>query len=370
MDYADMTTTCYEAFRRLHSESALASRPEASVLLGDYFFSLFAKSILAEDRTAEAEAFAERLEAEIAEAIDVDMMRVDIGRIMSAGGKGLRTKLARLCYEIGRRYAAGGAERDEKKLESLLEVLDMLHNASLIHDDAVDDAELRRGQPTINRTSGVFAAVQSGDWLLAETMKRVSVYRGNAVDDMLTLAPLAMCEGELLQQRMRFRLSVQTTQRYFRLIECKTAALFAASCRAGALAGGAPARVVSALDRFGRLFGIAFQIRDDVLDFRPAETTGKRYAQDIRNGIFTLPVLLSAEQRMPESVAELLEKRGKSERDVDEIVAWVVGAGSLDRAKRESERLFSEAGSVLNDLGRSKYIRKLNELIGEVCAAV
>ncbi|MDR2610610.1 MAG: polyprenyl synthetase family protein [Clostridiales Family XIII bacterium] len=368
MNYTDSTTAYYEAFRRLHSERSLAARPEASILLGDYFFSLFAKSLLAENRTDEAAEIAKRLQAEITELIDEDRMKADVSRILSAGGKGLRTKLARICYDVGRRYAAGGAEHNEKELEPLLEVLDMLHNASLIHDDAVDDAELRRGQPTINRTSGVFAAVQSGDWLLAETMGRVAGYREVEIDEILTLVPLAMCEGELLQQRMRFRLSLQTTQRYFRLIGCKTAALFAASCRAGALAAGAPANVVGALDRFGRLFGIAFQIRDDVLDFCREKETGKKYAQDIRNGIFTLPVLLAAGY-MPPPITALLEKKQKSERDVDDIVAWVESTDSLDRAMRESGKLFSEAEDVLDGIGRSKYTRKLSEVVGEVCAA-
>ncbi|MDR1068626.1 MAG: polyprenyl synthetase family protein [Clostridiales Family XIII bacterium] len=360
------TEIYYNAFRRCHSERALTSRPEASVLIGDYFFSLFAKSLLMTDRLDEAPRYAERLEAEIESLLDADVMRADAGRILSAGGKGLRTKLARICYDIGRERSPDPRADGAEELEPLLEVLDILHNTSLIHDDAVDGAELRRGVPTINKTTGIFAAVQTGDWLLAEMVRRF--YRCRTpeneakVDEMFTFVPLVMCEGELIQQRIRFRLSAQTKQLYYQQIHRKTAALFAASCRAGAvIAGGTNPAVVKLLERFGRLFGIAFQIRDDVLDFCPADVTGKRHAQDIRNGIFTLPILM-AEADMPAHIRALLEKRDKSEGDIGDIVTWVTSSGSLDRARREAERLFSEAADILRSLGQSREIKKLNEL--------
>lgn len=360
------TEIYYDAFRRCHSEQALASRLEASVLLGDYFFSLFAKSLLMTGRTDEAPRYAQRLAAEIESLIDADTMKADIDRILSAGGKGLRTKLARICYDIGREDSPAASAGSAAGLEPLLDVLDILHNTSLIHDDAVDGAGLRRGVPTINRTTGIFAAVQTGDWLLAEMVRRFYRYRTPEneakIDELFTFVPLVMCEGELIQQRIRFRLSAQTKQLYYKQIHRKTAALFAASCRAGAVAaGGTDAAVVKLLERFGRLFGIAFQIRDDVLDFCSEEVTGKRYAQDIRNGIFTLPVLM-AKTGMPESVRALLEKKHKSEADVGTIAEWITSSGSLDRAKREAERLLAEATALLRDLGQSKGTKKLHEL--------
>jgi heptaprenyl diphosphate synthase len=125
--------------------------------------------------------------------------------------------------------------------------------------------------------------------------------------------------------------------------------------------------VVDILDSFGRLFGVAFQIRDDVLDFKPANQTGKKYAQDIRNGIFTLPVLFASEG-ITDDMTELLEKKHKCECDVGSIVDWVVSTGSLDRAKNEAEKLFTEAETVIGGLGSENDIRKLNEVCESVYA--
>ncbi|MDR1573267.1 MAG: polyprenyl synthetase family protein, partial [Clostridiales Family XIII bacterium] len=217
---------------------------------------------------------------------EAERMRGDARRVIGAGGKRLRPALAYLCWHMG----APAGER--LRVVPLMCMLELMHTASLIHDDVVDGAAKRRGVASINASSGRLAAVQSGDFLLAKAMEKLQYYRGTGVNETLAAVSAEMCRAELLQQRLRCDADAQNEASYYAQLHGKTASLLSASCRTGALAGGLSDGAAGRLGRFGERFGLAFQILDDILDFEAETVYGRPSGQDIRNGVLTLPVLL------------------------------------------------------------------------------
>lgn len=270
-------------------------------------------------------------------------MRRDLLRVVFAGGKRLRPTLAFLCAGAG---TPAGPALDPGPLMCMLE---LMHTASLIHDDVVDGAGERRGVETIHKTSGVEMAVQSGDFLLAQAMQMLSFYRGTGINETLEAVSGEMCRGEFQQQRTRFSLTAQTRALYESQIRRKTSSLLAASCYTGALSGGLSRQDARRLERYGDRLGMAFQIQDDILDFTAPPGFGKQAGQDLRSGVFTLPVLLLKPQ-IPADLWALMEKRDKTGREVEEILCYVKASGALEEARREAEDLGEQAVQALDGL--------------------
>jgi heptaprenyl diphosphate synthase len=268
-------------------------------------------------------------------------LKANLKRIISAGGKRLRPILAYLCYRMG----------DVKEIDilPLMCMLELMHTASLIHDDVVDNALLRRGQPTINNTCGISAAVQSGDFLLAKTMEYLHVYRGTGINEVLVDVSTQMCLGELMQQKARFDTHIQTKDMYFLQVYRKTASLIAASCYTGALASNMAEPEAKMLRVYGEKLGIAFQLRDDLLDYSDTQLFGKTTGQDIKSGTFTLPVIMLLEDGVPDSVRTLLKKRNKSESEVHWLVNYVKGTGVLRHAEALIKEISREAVYALQN---------------------
>lgn len=203
-------------------------------------------------------------------------------RVNSSGGKRLRPLLARICWQAGGRQG---------EIVPLMTMLEMMHTTSLIHDDFVDGATLRRGAATISAAEGWKCAMRSGDYLLAKAMEYLKVYRGTGINEVLSDVAQEMCLGELEQHEGLFRAEGMTTDVYYSRIGRKTALLMSASCRTGAMAGGAPEELAQALADYGLYLGNAFQIRDDLLDWEVSAKTGKPRLQDLRSGVITLPCI-------------------------------------------------------------------------------
>lgn len=247
-------------------------------------------------------------------------MGEDLSEVLCSGGKRLRPILAFMCYRMG-----GSRETDILPLMCMLE---LMHTASLIHDDVVDSAGMRRGKPTINFRKGDFAAVQSGDFLLAKAMELLYVYKGMGINEMLADVSYNMTTGELAQQSVRYRPELQSVDSYYDLIYKKTALLFAASCWCGAIAGGMGEEDALGLFRYGEKLGLAFQLRDDLIDY--SDESGKFPGQDVRNGMFTLPLLMLLERGdTPPAVRELLIKRDKTNDEVAHLIEFVRGGDAL-----------------------------------------
>ena len=276
-------------------------------------------------------------------------------------GKRLRPRLLLLAGRYGARF-----ETARERLCRLGALVELVHMASLIHDDIVDDAPLRRGAPTIQSKYGKDRAVYAGDLLLSRIVQslfrdgftRVGAFFGEAVE--------AMCMGELGQMACRFREDT-TVDQYMRNIYGKTAALCRLACRAGAVESGCREDVQAHLEDLGVNFGYMFQIRDDLLDFvSDAAREGKCTQMDFREGILTLPVLYAMEKEPArQKIVALLreaEAGGFGEKEAQCLQEIVASSGGLARAAADMEMYAQkalQAVETLPDHGVSDVFRGL-----------
>jgi octaprenyl-diphosphate synthase len=259
--------------------------------------------------------------------------------LLQVRGKLFRPTLVLLCNELG-----GRPSRDA---ETLAAVLELVHLATLVHDDAVDHSVLRRGMPTVNSMWSHQVAIIMGDYLYSRSM--IEITRLGQIEPIRVLADAAnaMTVGEM-RQLSSFDALDFGEEDYFQLIEAKTASLMAAACELGALAGGASLR--EPLRRFGRELGMAFQIADDLLDYTSDESvTGKPSGLDLREHKVTLPLIavlpaLSGAERR--EVEELFRDPEPSEERIARVIRLVRTHGGLDYARAtalEYARLAEEA---------------------------
>jgi geranylgeranyl pyrophosphate synthase len=250
------------------------------------------------------------------------------GATIAAGGKRLRPLLVFV--------AAGDAEGEG--LVRAATAVELVHSATLVHDDVLDTAALRRGMPTVWSSAGREAATATGDLLFARAFAELARNESVAEIRVLSDASCALAEGELRQRADAWNADVPV-QRYLTRCELKTARLFEAACRLGALeSGGDP----DALGAFGRRIGLAFQVLDDVLDVSgPASRTGKHRGTDLLDGTVTLPYIL-ARERDPELAA--LDPRDVRDPEAAERVCDRIEAtGALDEARRRALEIVDDA---------------------------
>ena len=256
------------------------------------------------------------------------------GGTLSAGGKRLRPMLVYICAGDGagdHAVCAGAA-------------VELLHAATLVHDDVLDRAGLRRGRPTVFASGGRHAATTTGDLLFSRAFG-VLVQTGSA-DAVRTLsaAASALARGELAQRADAWRADV-TVERYLERCELKTARLFEAACRLGALLGSPGAALADPLAGFGRRIGVAFQIFDDVLDVSgPVERTGKARGTDLLDGTVTLPLILARQRD-----AALAEMDPRAEvttaAEAEAVCDRIAATGALE-ASREAALEHVAAGKA------------------------
>jgi geranylgeranyl pyrophosphate synthase len=238
---------------------------------------------------------------------------------VAAGGKRLRPLLV---------FVAGLGSDARVALSRAAAAVELIHSATLVHDDVLDDAPLRRGRQTVFAAAGRSAATATGDLLFSSAFAELA--RNGAIAQLraLSAASSALARGELMQRADAWRAEV-TLERYLQRCELKTARLFAAACELGALVGGGPP-----LAPFGRAVGLAFQLLDDVLDITgPAERTGKRRGTDLLDGTVTLPLILARESSPELSALDLrtIDGPAAAERICEAIEA--TGAGERARLR-------------------------------------
>jgi geranylgeranyl pyrophosphate synthase len=242
------------------------------------------------------------------------------GGTLFAGGKRLRPMLVFLC-------AGGGDDR----LVAAAASVELLHMATLVHDDVLDRAALRRGRPTVFADGGRTAATATGDLLFSRAFAELASTGDPDAVRALSVASSALAQGELMQRADAWRIDV-TPERYLERCRLKTASLFEASCRLGALFGDRPASP-HAVGRFGEQIGLAFQMLDDVLDVSgPQERTGKPRGTDLLDGTVTLPLILArrTDPGLDGLVPDLTP--GEAESICDRIVA----TGALEQAREQA----------------------------------
>ncbi len=259
------------------------------------------------------------------------------GSTLAAGGKRLRPLLVLLA-------ARNTGPLDGPVLRAASAV-ELVHMATLVHDDVLDHADLRRGLPTVARSYGDEMAVSTGNFLLAQAFAELAdTGDAGAVADLSEVA-WGLSEGERLQADDAFRLTV-TVDDYLRRCRLKTADLFAVACRLGAQLSGLGDENVAALGAFGDSLGLSFQILDDILDLTGDEAvTGKRRGTDLRDGTVTLPIVLALEAR-PEIGPRLVTCRD-NETCLEQVVDDVLSCGSIDGARAIALDFMNRARDLL-----------------------
>jgi geranylgeranyl pyrophosphate synthase len=261
---------------------------------------------------------------------------------LAAGGKRLRPMLV---------FLAGAEGRDPQLLSAAVAV-ELLHMATLVHDDVLDRAPLRRGRTTVYAAAGRLAATTTGDLLFSRAFAELASTGSEHAVRALSGASSALARGELMQRADAWNAEVGA-ERYLERCRLKTASLFGASCRLGALLGGAPGDV-EALADFGERIGLAFQILDDVLDVSgPVERTGKPRGTDLLDGTVTLPLILARER---DAGLRGLDLR-TSVRDAataEALCDRIARTGSLDEARRRALAHVAAAKDELRGLGLSE----------------
>jgi geranylgeranyl pyrophosphate synthase len=261
---------------------------------------------------------------------------------ISAGGKRLRPLLV---------FLAAGDAADPAAQERLVRgavAVELIHSASLVHDDVLDAAAMRRGAPTVVAAAGRTIATATGDLLFSRAFAELAA--GGELEDVraLSAAASALANGELIQRADAWDVAVPLA-RYVHRCELKTGSLFEAACRLGALGSSAPEPIVEALALFGRRIGLAFQLLDDVLDVSgPASRTGKARGTDLLDGTVTLPLILAGE-REPQ-LAQLDLRALRTPQDAELVCERIAATGALEVAKERALAVVEEARAGLPEL--------------------
>jgi geranylgeranyl pyrophosphate synthase len=259
------------------------------------------------------------------------------GSTIAAGGKRLRPLLVFL--------AAGSQPRDEDGVLRAAVAVELIHSATLVHDDVLDGAALRRGRPTVVAAAGRALATATGDLLFSRAFAELARSGSPEAIRVLSDASSALAAGELMQRADAWDVGV-ARERYLERCDLKTARLFEAACRLGALGG---AGFPEELADFGRRVGRAFQLVDDVLDVSgPAERTGKHRGTDLLDGTVTLPLILARER--DEELARLDLRSVRTPEAAEAVCDAIAASGVLDEARAEALAIVAEAKTGLPDL--------------------
>jgi len=283
--------------------------------------------------------------------------------LFRAGGKRIRPTLALLSM-----HAASDGTFDGDKAVRFAAGAELLHTATLIHDDLVDKSELRRGQPTLNTLLPPGVIVLAGDYLFARAAALGSSMENISLMLLFARTLETICNGEL-RQAFSSRNWRQSREAYYYKIYSKTAALFVLTTEGGAMLAGASQTIQEALREYGHKLGLAFQIVDDILDFTSTpEELGKPVGSDLRQGTVTLPALHYLDAAPADNPVRRYLDRGieaeepARERQLADALAAITNSSAIDRSCREAETLAGEARVALHALPNCPHCQSLHDL--------
>ena len=256
-----------------------------------------------------------------------------------------------------------GAVR-EKALHSAV-TLELLHTASLVHDDVVDESNERRGQASVNAVYGNQVSVLVGDYLLSKSLQEAAFTGSLRIVDIISRLGGTLSEGEIFQIA-NIRSEQISEEAYFRIIDHKTAALFAACAELGALSADAGEDFIEKARRFGEIVGICFQIRDDIFDYFSNSEIGKPTGRDMAEGKLTLPVIYALNSTNDAAMLALADKVKKGEADRAEIEALIAFAkqnGGIEYAERKMQELRSQAYAAIASFKNEAVRKSLEQYI-------
>lgn len=256
----------------------------------------------------------------------------------------------------------GGLNERTHRAATLIE---LLHTATLVHDDVVDDSNERRGFFSINALWKNKIAVLVGDYLLSKGLLLSVKHSDFDLLKIVSEAVSVMSEGELMQIEKARRLDI-SEEIYFEIIRQKTASLIASCCAAGAASAGAESETITNLHSFGELIGIAFQIKDDLFDYGPSGIIGKPTGIDIKESKMTLPLIYAlskASRSDKRRVVNIIRNHNTNDKKVNEVIHFVNEAGGLEYAKVRMNQYQSKAFTMLESFPDSTYKNSLKQLV-------
>lgn len=252
----------------------------------------------------------------------------------------------------------------EKALHSAV-TLELLHTASLVHDDVVDESNERRGQASVNAVYGNQISVLVGDYLLSKSLQEAAFTGSLRIVDIISRLGGTLSEGEIFQIA-NIRSEQISEEAYFRIIDHKTAALFAACAELGALSADAGEDFIEKARRFGEIVGICFQIRDDIFDYYSNSEIGKPTGRDMAEGKLTLPVIYALNSTNDAAMLALAEKVKKGEADraeIETLIAFAKQNGGIEYAERKMQELRSQAYAAIASFKNEAVRKSLEQYI-------
>jgi len=285
---------------------------------------------------------------------NVDVVSAMGGYISGGGGKRLRPALMLIC---------SGLVQYEGTDDILFgSVFELIHTATLVHDDIIDEAATRRGRESVNRRWGNPLTVLMGDHLYIKAMQQAISGGDLRILDLLAETTLGMIEGEMIQRDQNGRIDVDE-QGHLEVVKRKTALLFSACCRTPAMLAGAPERTQIALQSYGLDLGMAYQLVDDLLDFTGSEERlGKPTLNDLREGKLTLPLIYLLQEGNPrhaEMILTVIEDRGFDRVPREEILSLLHSRGCLARGRATAVRYAERARRHLSGFADGPYLNAL-----------
>lgn len=284
--------------------------------------------------------------------------------LIKAGGKRIRPVFVLLSSQFG------NENENKEQIYSVAVALELIHMATLVHDDVVDDAKIRRGIPTIRYTYDNRTAMYSGDYILARALEVISSIPQIEVHKELSNTLVKIVEGEIDQIEDQYNLD-QTLRNYLQRIKRKTALLIAISCKLGALASGAKKEYVQQLYKYGYYVGMSFQIIDDILDITSSpEQLGKPTGSDLLQGNITMPVLCAMQDETFANELKLVFKKRKDLKpnDIENILKMIVNSDAINKSYKLSDAYLNKANEALNKLPENRAkttLRMIATIIGK-----
>ncbi len=334
----------------------MASRSDAN-----YFLFIFAGMTTLDQIKAPLTGEMERYEEYLRRSLHSDnpLAQDMLTYIFNTRGKGVRPLMVILCAAI---QNGGTPLPDDTYLAAML--VEMVHTASLVHDDVVDEAFIRRGKPSVNALWMSKKAVLIGDFILAKSFHVGMRSRAYGIVEYITRVMPELCEGELTQSQQSGKLEM-TRAIYEDIIYRKTATLIGSSCGVGAMSAGASAQQTARMKEMGDAIGMAFQIKDDMLDYEPSSTTGKPLCGDLRERKITLPLLTVIERSSPaqrKSIIALLSGVRSRPANAEKLHAAVLAGGGLEMAAKVMNDYVEKAVALLLQCSPSPYRDSLQNL--------
>ncbi|MBO8177487.1 MAG: heptaprenyl diphosphate synthase component II [Bacillus sp. (in: Bacteria)] len=301
----------------------------------------------------------DRIEQELEVAIQADSPLLSEAslHLLQAGGKRIRPVFVLLAGKFG--------NYDIEVIKDVAVALELIHMASLVHDDVIDDAALRRGKPTIKSKWDNRIAMYTGDYIFARSLERMTNIPYPLAHQILAHTIVEVCVGEIEQIKDKYRFN-QSVRDYLRRIKRKTALLIAVSCQLGAIAAGCTEEIHKKMYWFGYYVGMAFQITDDILDIVGTEQQlGKPAGSDLLQGNITLPVLYAMESPLlRQQIEKVHEKTSKEE--IGAIIERIKTSGAIDRSYDVSRMYLNKALNILDQLPANRAKQSFQKIVNYI----